>query len=57
VALVVFVLWSDRRQGKDEIGSMLELAEHPPDETDAAEGTEPAEPAEPAGPAEPDAED
>jgi len=34
VALVVYVLWNDRRQGKDEIGSMLELAEHPPDETD-----------------------
>jgi membrane protein DedA with SNARE-associated domain len=31
VALVVFVVWNDRRQGKDEIGSMLELAEHPPD--------------------------
>jgi len=32
VVLVVFILWNDRRQGKDEIGSMLELAEHPPDE-------------------------
>jgi membrane protein DedA with SNARE-associated domain len=32
VGLVVFILWSDRRQGKDEIGSMLDLAEHPPDE-------------------------
>ena len=32
VALVVFVIWNDRRQGKDEIGSMLDLAEHPPDE-------------------------
>ncbi len=32
VALVVYVIWSDRRQGKDEIGSMLELAEHPPEE-------------------------
>jgi membrane protein DedA with SNARE-associated domain len=47
VALVVFVLWSDRRQGKDEIGPMLELAEHPPDETEATEATEPAEPVEP----------
>jgi membrane protein DedA with SNARE-associated domain len=34
VAIVVFILWSDRRQGKDEIGSMLDLAEHPPDEPD-----------------------
>jgi membrane protein DedA with SNARE-associated domain len=32
VGLVVFVVWNDRRQGKDQIGSMLELAEHPPDE-------------------------
>ena len=31
-ALVVFIIWNDRRQGKDEIGSMLDLAEHPPDE-------------------------
>ena len=39
VALVVFILWSDRRKGKDEIGSMLELAEHPPDEPEPpAEG-------------------
>ena len=30
----------DRRQGKDEIGSMLDLAEHPPD------GPEPEPPAE-----------
>jgi membrane protein DedA with SNARE-associated domain len=35
VALVVFIVWNDRRQGKDEIGSMLELAEHPPDEPEA----------------------
>jgi membrane protein DedA with SNARE-associated domain len=34
VALTVFIIWNDRRQGKDEIGSMLDLAEHPPDETD-----------------------
>jgi membrane protein DedA with SNARE-associated domain len=32
VALVFFIIWSDRRSGKDEIGSMLDLAEHPPDE-------------------------
>jgi membrane protein DedA with SNARE-associated domain len=32
VALVVFIVWNDRRKGKDEIGSMLDLAEHPPDE-------------------------
>jgi membrane protein DedA with SNARE-associated domain len=31
-ALVVFIIWNDRRQGKDEIGSMLDLADHPPDE-------------------------
>jgi membrane protein DedA with SNARE-associated domain len=36
VALVVFILWNDRRHGKDEIGSMLDLAEHPPDDTDPA---------------------
>jgi membrane protein DedA with SNARE-associated domain len=34
VALVAFIIWKDRREGKDEIGSMLELAEHPPDETE-----------------------
>jgi membrane protein DedA with SNARE-associated domain len=39
VALVVFVVWNDRRRGKDEIGAMLELAEHPPDDTEPeAEG-------------------
>ena len=38
VALVVFILWNDRRQGKDEIGTMLELAEHPPDDSDADAG-------------------
>jgi len=32
VAVVVFIVWNDRRQGKDEIGSMLDLAEHPPDD-------------------------
>ena len=32
VALVVFIVWNDRRHGKDEIGSMLDLAEHPPDD-------------------------
>ena len=33
-ALVVFIVWNDRRQGKDEIGSMLDLAENPPDEVE-----------------------
>ncbi|HYH49997.1 MAG TPA: hypothetical protein VEG38_10675, partial [Acidimicrobiia bacterium] len=32
VGLLFFVLMNDRRSGKDEIGSMLDLAEHPPDE-------------------------
>lgn len=41
VALVVYVIWNDRRQGKDEIGSMLELAENPPDETESESETEP----------------
>jgi membrane protein DedA with SNARE-associated domain len=42
VAMVVFILWNDRRQGKSEIGSMLDLAEHPPDEPEpgAGEGVE-----------------
>ena len=31
-ALVVFIIWNDRRQGKDEIGSMLDLADHPPED-------------------------
>ncbi len=35
VGLVVFIVWNDRRQGKDEIGSMLDLAEHPPEDPDA----------------------
>ena len=35
VALVVFIVWNDRRQGKDEISSMLDLADHPPDETES----------------------
>ena len=34
-ALVVFIVWNDRRQGKDEISSMLDLADHPPDEQDS----------------------
>ena len=34
VALVVFIIFNDRRSGKGEIGSMLDLAEHPPDETE-----------------------
>ena len=33
VALLVFVLWSDRRSGKDEISTMLDLAEHGPDDS------------------------
>lgn len=40
VALVCFIVWNDRRHGKDEIGSMLELADHPPDETDTEAETE-----------------
>jgi membrane protein DedA with SNARE-associated domain len=32
VALMVFIIWNDRRKGTDQIGSMLDLAEHPPDE-------------------------
>jgi membrane protein DedA with SNARE-associated domain len=32
VALVFFIIWSDRRSGKDEIGSMLDLAEHGPED-------------------------
>jgi membrane protein DedA with SNARE-associated domain len=32
VVLVFAIIFSDRRSGKDEIGSMLDLAEHPPDE-------------------------
>jgi membrane protein DedA with SNARE-associated domain len=39
VALLFFILWSDRRSGKSEISSMLDLAERPPDE--------PGEPGEP----------
>jgi membrane protein DedA with SNARE-associated domain len=45
VALVVFVIWNDRRQGKDEIGSMLELAEHPPDDPEPDSGGPGADPA------------
>jgi membrane protein DedA with SNARE-associated domain len=41
VALVFFIVWSDRRSGKDEIGSMLDLAEHGPDES--ADPVEPTE--------------
>jgi membrane protein DedA with SNARE-associated domain len=39
VGLMVFIIWKDRREGKDEIGSMLELAEHPPDETETEDDT------------------
>jgi membrane protein DedA with SNARE-associated domain len=30
VALIVFILWNDRRQGKSEIGSMLDLGQESP---------------------------
>ncbi len=30
VALIVFIVWNDRRQGKSEIGSILELGQDPP---------------------------
>jgi membrane protein DedA with SNARE-associated domain len=32
VVLVVFIVWNDRRQGKDEVGSILELGHDPPGE-------------------------
>ena len=41
VALVAFIIWKDRREGKDEISSMLDLAEHPPDETEPDPETQP----------------
>jgi membrane protein DedA with SNARE-associated domain len=41
VGLTVFILWNDRRQGKDEIGSMLDLAEHPPDEPEPEDSEPP----------------
>lgn len=41
VALVAFIIWKDRREGKDEISSMLDLAEHPPDETQSDPETQP----------------
>jgi membrane protein DedA with SNARE-associated domain len=31
VALVAFILWSDRRKGGGELGAMLDLADQPPD--------------------------
>jgi membrane protein DedA with SNARE-associated domain len=37
VGLTAFIIWNDRRQGKDEIGSMLDLAEHPPEEQEDSE--------------------
>jgi membrane protein DedA with SNARE-associated domain len=40
VGLMVFIIWNDRRQGKDEIGSMLDLAEHPPEDTEPSPGPE-----------------
>lgn len=41
VALMAFIIWKDRREGKDEISSMLDLAEHPPDETEPDPETQP----------------
>jgi hypothetical protein len=41
VAIVAFIILKDRRQGKDEIGSMLDLAEHPPDETETNSKADP----------------
>ena len=41
VALVAFIIWNDRRKGTDEIGTMLDLAEHPPDELGPAPESEP----------------
>jgi len=35
VALMAFIVWNDRRKGTDQIGSMLDLAEHPPDEEES----------------------
>jgi membrane protein DedA with SNARE-associated domain len=32
VGLIVFIIWNDRRQGKDEIGSMLELGQDLPED-------------------------
>lgn len=41
VALVVFIVWNDKRQGKDEISTMLDLADHPPDETESQSEPDP----------------
>lgn len=41
VGLTVFIIWNDRRQGKDEIGSMLDLAEHPPEEPEPEDSEPP----------------
>ncbi|HEV3362938.1 MAG TPA: hypothetical protein VG795_02150 [Acidimicrobiia bacterium] len=41
VGLMAFIIWKDRRQGKDEIGSLLDLAEHPPDETETKSEPDP----------------
>ena len=38
VALVVLIIWSDRRRGKDEIGAILELSQDPPDGTPPEDG-------------------
>ena len=41
VGLMIFIIWNDRRQGKDEIGSLLDLAEHPPEDTEPSPGPDP----------------
>ena len=41
VGLTAFIIWNDRRQGKDEIGSMLDLAEHPPEEPEPEDSEPP----------------
>lgn len=38
VGLVAFVVWSDRRRGKDEIGGLLELADDDPERAPAEDG-------------------
>ena len=52
VALVTFIIWSDRRKGTDEIGTMLDLERHPPDESNP--GPEPGSGAGPAADPRPD---
>ena len=40
VALVAFIIWSDRRKGTGEISTMLDLAEHPPEEPEPGAPTD-----------------